>query len=185
MKKIDDLKTSYKNVINAKAEELDTYKRIESDYYRILNKLKPFIEYSNPDFRLVINDPRCYNNKITIYFWAYCPYNMEIKKELDSILSKLGFKFDIETDSEDKATLDNNWMINVDKFVENNIFPYYVSVDIEYSALRENSTCVLVPLETELVTKVKTYDRICPEGHPEMFDENGEFIPSMHPLIKK
>lgn len=38
--------------------------------------------------------------------------------------------------------------------------------------------CVLIPIqwESEMKVKVTAYDRVCPKEHPEMFNENGEYI---------
>lgn len=48
---------------------------------------------------------------------------------------------------------------------------------IYLDASREGSKCVLVPLEVkeEVVKRILSYERVCPDGHPELFDEQGNF----------
>ncbi|MHA1951265.1 MAG: hypothetical protein ACW987_15530 [Candidatus Thorarchaeota archaeon] len=72
---------------------------------------------------------------------------------------------------------------------EDNLYIYYyhpevhvnfkVTVNIETPTevqSNDGQVCVLVPIEWETQLVAKTYDRLCPEGHPELFDEDGKYI---------
>ena len=54
-------------------------------------------------------------------------------------------------------------------------FEFKLNVETPLKAT-DDTSCILVPIEWETKTVVKTYDRICMESHPELFDEDGVYV---------
>ena len=97
------------------------------------------------------------------------PYNYGLIEQVKECLKVLGFEESYDFDYTKEGGTRNICMRCRD---ENSPF-YRLDITIWVDAKQEGSTCVLVPIEWEDVMerKIKTYDRICPEAHPELFQQ--------------
>jgi len=97
------------------------------------------------------------------------PYHFALIDQVKNNLVDLGFEesYDIDYTKEGGTR-------NISFRCRDEGSPFYrLDVTIWVDARQEGSTCILVPIEWDDVMerKVKTYDRICPEAHPELFEE--------------
>jgi hypothetical protein len=105
------------------------------------------------------------------------PYIQQDINTLKYILThKLGFVFDHEWEHISKSMITLRYKKEIDYGTEEEPFVVRITFTGMFNAQDENSSCVLVPLEKKkkVVTEVVVYDRICPEGHPELFKQNEE-----------
>jgi len=99
------------------------------------------------------------------------PWDLTLMKEVKNFLKEHSDNVS-ESDYDDKSRTLLYASIDLDN-------GYKLEINVTFSVSVEGSTCILVPLETHEETKtvVDLYDRVCPEGHPELFEErDGQLV---------
>lgn len=129
-----------------------------------------------------IYDKAIYVDSVTVWNMEVAiginyPYIQQDINTLKYILThKLDFIFYHEWENTSKSMITLRYKKLIDYGTKEEPFIVTIVFTSMFNAQDENSSCVLVPLEKKkkVVTEVVVYDRICPEGHPDLFKQNEE-----------
>lgn len=89
------------------------------------------------------------------------PYDLSVYRELQKALEVMGWKHE--------RSYENNK--DVYEYFNHPLLPASFSMTINLDTQKPGAKCIIVPIEWETKTVVKTVDKICPEGHPELFEK--------------
>jgi hypothetical protein len=106
------------------------------------------------------------------------PYNPKLMQGIRKWIAneKLGFK---EKEDQDKSVISYYIKKPIGQKEGESFPPFEITMNIRFNPNHADSTCVLVPIETEAQpAKVITYDRVCPDSHPQLFkkSEDGKLV---------
>lgn len=168
---------SYYNKETALKQLLDEVQNRRNSYARALRTRKYLLDFIATIPDALFDKLDCFSTNVYSYsdncsINFYYPWDTKLIKQFREFLQYHGSRI-LEDDSDDKSRT----LINMIKQLPNG---FQMNITASFSVSTKGSTCILVPLKTreETRTVVEVYDRICPDGHPELFkkNEDGQLI---------
>jgi hypothetical protein len=161
----EDARNSFLRTVEQKADEYNKWLEYEEHFDKYIELVPDTLE-TIPNVRIWMGGWG--NPEIYVAF----PYSASRIKLAKEIMEEAG------------------WTTTSEIGASSNVYLYYyhpeltrdfqVTLNIETpKEVQENDgqICVLVPIEWEAKVVATTYDRLCPESHPELFDkETGKYI---------
>lgn len=102
----------------------------------------------------------------TSFLWSsiyiYMPWDVPAFQAFQHAMLERGFEDYSHYDTDDKSSEYHHYKLPGSR----------ETIVLVVEAKRKGSKCVLVPIETKQEVKVITYDKVCPDGHPELFHKN-------------